>query len=165
MSWGPGNLIVRTNYLATVVFATSLVLLLAATCLWDALGGLTTNWVPIATILLLTVLYLLPGTRALRRVFNQGTVLPPELINERPVVAWVVTLAGGIGNLLFVLLMWAVIDIAARPALPDDIGGPMAFLTGLIMISYLIALLCAELALVGDGISDAKRAARSDPIS
>ena len=161
MNWGPGNLIVRANYLATVVFATSLVLYAVATGLWDALRGLTNGWVPIATILFLTVLYLLPAARALHRLFKQGTVIPPELIRERPVVSWVVTLAGGIGNLLFVLVMCAVIDIAARPEWPDDIGGPMAFFIGLTMLSYLIALLCAELALVGDGVSDAARAASS----
>jgi hypothetical protein len=165
MNWGPGNLIVRANYLATVVFATSLALFPVATGLWDVLSGRATSWTTIATILLIALLYLLPGSRALHRVFSRGAVIPPGLIHERPVVAWVVTLAGGIGNLLFVVVMWAVIDIAASPEWPDDIGGPMAFFISLTMLAYLIALLCAELALVGDGVSDAARAARSDPVS
>ena len=40
-----------------------------------------------------------------------------------------------------------------------DIGGPFAFVFSLSMLSHLIALLCGELALVGDGVSDAARRA------
>jgi hypothetical protein len=165
MSWGPGNLIVRANYLATVVFATCLALIPVASGLWDAFRGLISDWPPIAMILLVTVLYLLPGVRALRRLFIHGTVIPPELVHERPVVAWVVSLAGGFGHFFFVIVAWAVIDMAARPEWPDGVGGPMAFFFGIAMLSYLISLLCAELALVGDGVSDAARAARSGPVT
>ena len=41
---------------------------------------------------------------------------------------------------------------------------PNAFFFGLTMLSYLVALLCAELALVGNGISDATKMG-SDPVS
>jgi len=164
MSWGPGNLIVRANYLAAVVFAMSLASFAAAIALGEALGGATSSWASIPTILLLTVLYVLPGARALRRVFDQGTVIPPALVHERPVVAWVVTLAGGVGHVFFIVVMSVVIELVAGAEFPDDGGGPMTFFIGLTMLPYLISLFCAEFVLVGDGISDAKKMG-SDPVS
>jgi hypothetical protein len=159
----PGNLIVRANYLATVVFglALALALFIIAATLADALSTSATGLMANAlTLLVTTALFVLPGVRALRRLVISGTVIPPELVNERPVVAWVVSLAGGAGHFFFVILMSVAIDLALMPEWPDDIGGPLAFVSGLALLSYLIALLCAELALVGDGVSDAARRER-----
>jgi hypothetical protein len=97
-------------------------------------------------------------------VIANGTVIPPELVHERPVVASLVTLAGGFGHFFFVISMSAAIDIAFLPEWPEDTGGPMAFVVSLALLSYLVALLCGELALVGDGVSDAARASRRVPL-
>ena len=165
MRSSPGNLLVRANYLATVVFATCLASFGAAAMLLAAFDSRSIDWVAIANTLIVTCLYVVPGARALHRVLNLGTVIPPELVHERPVVAWAVTLAGGVGHFFFVIVMSIVIDLAAGAEFPDDGGGPIAFFIGLTMLPYLIALLCAELALVGDGVSDAARTAKmgSDP--
>jgi hypothetical protein len=157
MSRGPGNFIVRANYLATVAFATCGALFGVATVMLNRFYRQSIDWVAIATILIFIVLYLLPGARALRRVVNQGTVIPPDLVHERPVVAWVVTLAGGVGHFFFIVVMSVVIDVVAGAEFPDDGGGPMALFIGLTMLPYLISLLCAEFVLVGDGVSDAAR--------
>jgi hypothetical protein len=96
----PGNLIVRANYLAVVVCALFLALFVAVYLLSGEPGTPTKDWTVIAWILLPTIfLFVLPGARAVRRVFSNGTVVPPELVHERPVVAWVVTLAGGLGGM------------------------------------------------------------------
>jgi hypothetical protein len=161
MSSSPGNLLVRANYLATVVFATCLAFFGSVAMLLDAFDSPSIDWVAIAKTLIVAGLFLFPGVRALHRVLEVGTVIPPELVHERPVVAWAVTLAGGVGHFFFVIVMSVVIDLAAGAEFPEDGGGPMAFFIGLTMLPYLIALLCAELALVGDGVSDAKMG--SDP--
>ena len=160
----PANLLVRANYLATVVFGTFLALVLLVFAVKESVSSTSRDWMPMAVTLLIVALYLVPGVRSIRRVFSQGTSIPPELVHERPVVASVVTLFGAAGHFFFVIVMWAFIDIAARPEWPDDVGGPMAFFFGLTMLSYLVALLCAELALVGNGISDATKMG-SDPVS
>jgi hypothetical protein len=155
----PGNLIVRANYLATVVFGSGLALFVAAFMLTNGFGSPTTDWTAIASTLLPTIfLFVLPGARALRRVIVNGTVIPPELVHERPVVAWVVTVAGGLGHFFFVISISVAIDIALLPEWPEDVGGPIVFVNSLALLLYLIALLCGELALVGDGVSDAARA-------
>lgn len=162
---GPGNLIVRANYLATVVFGSGLALLVAAFMLYGQFWASTTDWALIAKVLLPTLfLFVLPGARALRRVVANGTVIPPELVHERPVVAWVVSLAGAVGHFFFVIVMSVAIDLALLPVWPDDIGGPFVFVFSLALLSYLIALLCGELALVGDGVSDAARASGRIPL-
>ena len=78
-------------------------------------------------------------------------------MHERPVVAWVVTLAGGLGHFFFVISMSAVFEIALEPERAEDVGGQIAFAFILTLLFYVIALLCGELALVGDGKSDAAR--------
>jgi len=156
----PGNFVVRANYLAVVVFGLPLALFVIAMTLPDVLnswarGSMSNAW----AVLISLFLIVLPGARAIRRLIAIGTVIPPDLVSERPVVAWVVSLAGGAGHFFFVILMSVVIDVALLPAWPDDIGGPFLFVFGLAYFSYLIALLCGELALVGDGVSDAARRA------
>jgi hypothetical protein len=156
----PGNLLVRANYLATVVFGLALALFVVALSLSGAFlttpKGLMTD---VLTLLVTTVLFVLPCVRALRRLIGSGTVIPADLVSERRVVAWVVSLAGAAGHFFFVILMSVAIDLALLPEWPDDIGGPFAFIFSLSMLSYLIALLCGELALIGDGVSDAARRA------
>jgi hypothetical protein len=165
MTSSPGNLLVRAIYLATVIFGLTLVLFIAVFSLSDAFAGATRDWLTIISwLLVMTILCVLPCVRALWRVFASGTVIPPELVNERPVVAWVVSLAGSAGHFFFVISMSAAIDLALLPEWPDDIGG-LGFVFGLALLSYLIALLCGELALVGNGVSDEARALRSGPFS
>jgi hypothetical protein len=157
--------IVRANYLATVVFGLFLAVFAAASMLSDRFAAPTKNWTTIVSILLFTLfMFVLPAARALRRAIVSGAVIPPGLVHERPAVAWVVTLAGGLGHLFFVLVTSAVIEIAFDPALGEDVGGPLMFFFGLSLMSYLISLLCGELALVDD-VSDAARKSRRVPIS
>ena len=73
-------------------------------------------------------------------------------------------LPAGLGHFFFVISMSAVFDISLEPEGPEDVGGPIAFAFMLTLLLYVIALLCGELALVGDGESDAARATRSSPI-
>jgi hypothetical protein len=165
MRQSAGNIIVRANYLATAIFGPMLALIVAVYLVSAELASQTKDWKSIAWILLPTIfLFVLPGARAVRRVFADGTVIPPELVHERPVVAKVVTLAGGLGHFFFVLVMSFVFDIALGAEWPDDAGGPIVFLFSLSLLPYLISLLCGELALVGDGVSDAARGMRSGPI-
>jgi hypothetical protein len=139
-----------------------LALIVAAYLVYAELASWTKDWKSIVWILLPTIfLFVLPGARAVRRVFANGTVIPPELVHERPVVAKVVTLAGGIGHFFFVISMSAGFDVTLEPARADDVGGQIAFAFMLTLLFYVIALLCGELALVGDGESDAARATRS----
>jgi hypothetical protein len=97
--------------------------------------------------------FLIPGIRALRRRIADGAVIPIELVNERPTVAGLVTLAGGVGHLFLALFVAAVIDLVLAPVWPEE-GGKIIILVMVAMFFYLIALLCGELALVGDGESD-----------
>jgi hypothetical protein len=157
-----GNVLVRAIYLATAVFATSLGLFVFVLLPFDLLRSPIRS---IGLLILTAVLFVLPGARALRRLFINGTVIPPALINERPVVAWVVSLAGSSGHIFFVILMSVAFDLALRTEWPDDVGGPFAFVFMLTMLSYLISLLCGELALVGNGQSDAARATSRVPFS
>ncbi|HEY6123124.1 MAG TPA: hypothetical protein VIV63_00620 [Steroidobacteraceae bacterium] len=155
----PGNLVVRAIYLATAVFGPTLALVVAAFMLSGLYGNPAKHWMTIASILLpALVFFVLPGARALRRLVASGTVLPPELVQERPVVAWVVSLVGAFGHFCFVISMSAAFEIALEPARGEDVGGPLAFAFMLALLAYLGALLCGELALVGDGESDAARA-------
>jgi hypothetical protein len=146
------KLFVRANYLATVLFGPFLVLFIAAFMFRSspAFGEiiLALPWLG---------LWVVPGARAIRRLVKRGALIPAELIRERPVVAGIVTVAGAFGHLWFVLRMSVAIDLALRPEWPDDVGGPMALIFGLAMLSYLIALLCGELALVGKGRPDPLR--------
>jgi hypothetical protein len=160
MKLSAGNLVVRANYLATAVFGMSLALFVIALTLPDLFDSLARGSMSNALALFVSIfLVVLPGARAIRRLIAIGTVIPPNLVSERPVVAWVVSLAGGAGHFFFVILMSAAIDIALLPEWPDDSGAPFVFVFYLASFSYLIALLCGELALVGDGVSDAARCA------
>lgn len=159
-----GNLLVRANYLAAAAFGMLLAIVVAAFTMKDAFGRSTWDWRTInLTVLFTLAFYLVPGIRAFLRLSSDGTILPPQLVHERPVVASVVTLAGVIGHFFFVLSMSAAIQIALTEQWPEDAGGPILFFNGLALLSYLIALHCGEWALVGDGISDAERIARSGP--
>jgi hypothetical protein len=156
MSPSPGNLLVRANYLAIAVFAPFLALFVATFPQSGFFDSANQDWPARAPILLIAMfLFVLPGARAIRRAVVSGTVIPPGLVNERPVVAWVVSLAGGAGHFFFVISMSVAIDLGLRTEWPDDIGGPVVFVFGLALFFYLIALLGGELALVGNGRSDA----------
>jgi hypothetical protein len=104
-------------------------------------------------------LLLVPGIRAVRRQIVGGTVIPTGLITERPTVAGLVTLAGGIGHLFLALFVVSAVDLALTPVMPEE-GGQIMILVMVAMFFYLIALLCGELALVGNGESDAARTAK-----
>jgi hypothetical protein len=161
---GLGNTIVRAIYLATVVCATLLALAIAAGLLYSILGAerpAISLLKDLASSAAMLALYVYPGIRALRRRRAIGAVIAAELVRERPIVAGIVTLAGGFGHLCFAILLTATIDIALAPQWPDDVGGPFALFFFSTLASYLIALLCGEFVLVGSGESDAARASRS----
>ncbi|HYJ42229.1 MAG TPA: hypothetical protein VEW08_15660 [Steroidobacteraceae bacterium] len=155
----------RATYLATAVCASVLALPFAVSMLAKVLTGSSNGWNAALSFVLALFLFVLPAARAFRRLFGTGTVIPPELVHERPVVAWVVTLAGGFGHFFFVISVSAAFEIALEPERGEDVGGPLAGAFILTLLLYLIALLCAELALVGDGKSDASRGLRSGPFS
>jgi hypothetical protein len=163
MSPSPGNLLVRANYLATVICGTMLAVLVAGFSLSPMIGSPTKSWRVIISILLPTIiLYVLPGLRAFGRLIAHGTVIAPELVSERPIVSFVVTFVGAFGHFFFLITMAAGIGIALAPEWPEEakkIAGPMF----VALLSYLIALWCGELALVGNGESDQARATRSGP--
>lgn len=164
MMSSPGNLYVRANYLAVAVFGPLLAALPASFELSATFARGAKDWLAItATIVFIFCLFFLPGLRALRRLFRNGTVIPPELVGERPVVSLVVTLFGSFAHLFFLLTMAMAIGIALAPEWPEEakkILGPLV--VGL--MSYFVALWCGELALVGDGRSDAAEELRSGPI-
>jgi hypothetical protein len=154
------NSLVRSNYLAVAICAPLLAALPAAFSL-SALFEPSSNWSTIFMVALLAGgLYVLPGIRAIRRVFRNGTVIPPRLVGERPVVTFVVTVFGVIGHLFFVITTSAAIAIALAPEWPEEAKKIVGFLAVGLM-AYLIALACGELALVGDGESDQPRAPKS----
>jgi hypothetical protein len=159
----PGNLIVRATYLATAVCASVLALPIAAINLSNALTAPSNGSAALGFLLAVSLL-VLPAARAFRRLFANGTVIPPELVHERPVVAWVLTLSGAFGHFFFVISTSAIFQIVLEPERGDDAGGPVGGAFMLTLLLYVIALLCGELALVGDGESDAARATRSGPI-
>jgi hypothetical protein len=146
------KLFVRANYLATVLFGPFLALFIAAFMFRSqpSFGGivLALPWLG---------LWLVPGARALRRMMKRGVLLPAELMRTRPVVTGVVTVAGAFGHLWFVLCMSVAIDLALRPEWPGDVGGPLTLIFAMALLSYLIALLCGELALIGNGRPDPPR--------
>jgi hypothetical protein len=91
----PGNLYVRANYLATVVFGSLLALLFGAGLLYTTMWSLTIpQLMNLAIMLGAMSVFLIPGIRAFRRLIADGTVIPPGLVSERPVVAFVVALVG-----------------------------------------------------------------------
>jgi len=160
----PGNLIVRATHLATAVCASVLALPIAASNLSDAFTSPSKGWDTLGFLFALFFL-VLPAARAFRRLFANGTAIPPELVHERPVVAWVVTLAGGFGHFFFVISTSAIFQIVLEPERGEDVGGPVGGAFMLTLLLYVIALICGELALVGDGKSDAAHASRSGPFN
>jgi hypothetical protein len=155
--------IIRANYLATVIFASVLVLLVGGWALRSAFYAPLESQVDnVAWILAFMSLYLVPSGRALRRLFVTGTLIRSELLDERPIVTGVVMFASFLGHFFFTITMAAAIDIALAPEWPDEAGKIAIFVVGA-LFWYVIALLCGELALVGKGESDAARAARSGP--
>lgn len=161
MMSSPGNLYVRASYLAVAICGPLIAALPAALEVVATFALRGKEWPHISvTYVLLFCLFLLPGLRAIRRLFRDGTVIRPELVSERPVVSFVVTLFGGFGHFFFVITLIGFIGIALAPEWPDEakkIAGPL--LLGL--LSYFIALSCGEIALVGNGESDKARASRS----
>jgi hypothetical protein len=158
------NTFVRAIYLATVVCATLLALSIATGLLYLISGAerpAISLLKDVASAAAMLALYVYPGIRALRRRWAMGTVILVDLVRERPIVAGLVTLAGGFGHLCFAILLTATIDIALAPEWPDDIGGPFALFFFSTLFWYVIALLCGEFVLVGSGESDAARASRS----
>jgi len=165
MMSSPGNLYVRANYLAVAICGPVLAALPVVYLLWSIFSEPSTDWLSVGvTALIAYVLFGLPGVRAIRRLFANGTVISPELVSERPVVSFVVTLFGSFGHFFFIFTMAIAIGIALAPEWPEEakkIFGP--WVVGL--ACYFIALWCGELALVGNGESDTVRAARSGPFS
>ena len=161
MMSSPGNLYVRASYLAVAICAPIIAAVPAALEVIATFALRGKEWPVISvTYVFLFCLFLFPGLRAIRRLFRDGAVIQPELVSERPVVSFVVTLFGGFGHFWFVITMSAAIGIALAPEWPEEakkIAGPL--LLGL--LSYFIALMCGELALVGTGESDKARASRS----
>jgi hypothetical protein len=136
---------VRAVYLVTVI--TALLLALAA-MYWGAF------------VLVWPCVVFIPALRAISRRIATGTVIPAGLVGERPVVAFVVTLAGVIAFFLKAIVATAALEIALAPEWPDEAGKIATFVLAAIIFD-LIALLCGELALVGDGRSDSARASKS----
>jgi hypothetical protein len=164
MMSSPGNLFVRANYLASTICGSLLAALPALFFLPSMFAKPMSEWPGIVVTPLLTFgLLAFPGLRAIRRLFANGTVIPPELVSERPIVSFVVTLFGGFAHLFFILTMAMAIGIALAPEWPEEakkILGP--WLAG--MAFYFIALWCGEIALVGNGESDNARAAKSGTV-
>jgi hypothetical protein len=165
MMSSPGNLFVRANYLAVAICGALLAALPVGFLLSVTSGESTKDWLrALAFTLVAFCLFGLPAARAIRRLIANGTVIPPELVSERPVVSFVVCLFGGFAHLFFILTMAMAIGIALAPEWPEEgkkILGPL--MVGL--ASYFIALWCCEIALVGNGESDKARAARSGPVT
>lgn len=132
---------VRAVYLVTVI--TGLLLALFAVY-WGAY------------MLVWPCVVFIPAVRAIRRRIVSGTVIPAGFVGERPVVAFIVTLAGVCALFFKVIVMVAAIEIALAPEWPEE-AKKIAIFVIAGMFFDLIALLCGELALVGDGRSDAAR--------
>jgi hypothetical protein len=153
----PGNLFVRANYLATAAFG-ALLALICGTFEFFNMGSsrILDRLIDIATNLGAMSLFLIPGIRAICRCIANGTVIPPALVHERPVVAGVVTLAGGIGHFFFVISMAAAIGIALALEWPEEAGKILGPILAAFFF-YFIALCCGELALVGNAEPDPPR--------
>ena len=153
-----GNIFVRANYLATVVFGSLLALLYGTWMLYSIAWSLTiSRLVDVAFTLGWMSLFLIPGTRALWRLVRNGTVIPPVLVHERHVVAGVVTFTGALGHFFFLISMAGAIDLALVPVWPDEAG--KIFIAAIVaLLFYVVALLSGELALVGSGEPDPPRA-------
>lgn len=157
--------IIRANYLATVVFASLLALLVGGWALRSSFYAPLASQVGNAVwILAFMSLFLIPSGRALRRLFVTGTLIHSDLLRERQIVTGVVMFASFLGHFFFTITMTAVIDIALAPEWPDEAGKIAIVVVGA-FFWYVIALLCGELALVGNGESDAAKAARSGPFN
>lgn len=161
MMSSPGNLYVRASYLGVAICGPIIAAVPAALEVVATFALRGKQWPAISvTYVLLFCLFLIPGFRAIRRFFRDGTVIRPELVSERPVVSFVVTLFGGFGHFWFVITMSAAIGIALAPEWPEEakkIAGPLM----LGFLCYFVALSCGELALVGNGVSDKARASGS----
>jgi hypothetical protein len=148
---------VRANYLATAVFG-SLLAIFCGTFEFFDMGSppILDRLVAVAINLGAMSLFLIPGIRAIWRLVANGTVIPPAHVHERPVVAGVVTVAGGFGHFFFVISMAVAIGIALAPEWPEEAGkiaGPILAA----LFFYFIALWCGELALVGNNEPDPPR--------
>lgn len=144
-----GTRFVHGIYLFTAITA----LLLAV--LFIYYGGIVLLW---------PCLVFIPALRAMWRRIAGGTVIPAELVSERPIVASIVTLASVFALFFKVIFAIAAIDIALAPEWPEEAKKVVIFVVAALFFDV-IALLCGEVALVGNGESDATRAARSGPFS
>ena len=154
---GFGNIFVRANYLATVVFGSLLALVYGTWMLGTLTRSLTIARLVDSTVVLGAMsLILIPGIRALLRLGRNGTVISPVLVHERRFIAGVVTFAGGLGNFFFLISMSGFIDLALLSVWPDEAG--KIFIAAIVaLLFYLVALLAGELALVGNGEPDPPR--------
>ena len=156
------NRFVRGVYLVTAIVASLIALLYGAPLLVSlfrrslSFPRLGLPLEDLAVALGAMSLFLVPGIRAIRRRIVGGAVIPIELVTERPTVSGLVTLAGGIGHLFLALFLASAIDLALAPVMPEE-SGKIMILVMVAMFFYLIALLCGELALVGNGESDTAR--------
>lgn len=91
--------------------------------------------------------FIVPGAMAGWRVTHRLPLMPDARLRARPVVAGVVALASGFSIAIALLLTSVVADVIARAA--DDVGGPLLFFGMLMAMAASIALLAAELALIG----------------
>ena len=142
-------IVARTSYLLTAL------VVLACAALWlaetlQSLGrqvSIRPDIRDLYAAAIFVVMCALPS-RALARLFRRAELIPDSHLRERPVVAALVTIASILGILLF-LLAGSVWLAVLRGADGDDIGGPLAFVLMLALMSFAIALLTGELVLVG----------------
>lgn len=91
--------------------------------------------------------FIFPGVLAARRLLRRRPLIPAARLRERPVVATLVALCSAFAVCMAILITTVVADVWSTGA--DDIGGPLAFFGMLMAMATAIALLAAELALVG----------------
>ena len=91
--------------------------------------------------------FMLPGFRAWARVIRGGDLIPASRFEDRPVVAGLVALCCGFACLLTIFFTSVLSAALSRGG--DDVGGPLGFFFGLMMIGATTGLLVGEFVLVG----------------
>jgi hypothetical protein len=91
--------------------------------------------------------FMLPGFRAWVRVIRGGDLIPASRFEDRPVVAFLVALCCGFACLLTILFTFVISAALSRGG--DDVGGPLGFFFGLMMMGAATGLLIGECVLVG----------------
>jgi hypothetical protein len=158
----PRTSLTRALYASVVMMAPPI-----AACLFvDAWAGYLTNarvpWFaprpPWFLSMVTMVGFIIPGALAWWRVCRRRPLIPGERLRERPVVTAVVALSSAFTLAMAAFLIVVIADALEKAA--DDIGGPLGFFGMIMVMAAAIALLVAELALVGRDSS----ARRSDPL-